>query len=971
MTQDQKSQVAIQATAEGKRLAEDREKKQSWKRWGPYLSDRQWGTVREDYSDNGTAWEYFSHDQARSRAYRWGEDGIAGISDDTQNICFAIALWNEKDAILKERLFGLTGNEGNHGEDVKEYYFYTDSTPTHSYMKCLYKYPQKAFPYEDLLEENRKRKSNTAAFEYELLDTGVFKENRYFDVAIEYAKNDPEDILIQISASNRGPEAAKLHLLPTLWFKNTWALGYPNHKREERSLKTLQSSPDLSVVEVLCPEKELKLAPRRLYCEAPQELLYTENETNLERFGWGKNTSYVKDGINDYIVSRGEKKTVNPEGTGTKVSAHYDLTIPAGETVTIRLRLSTSELSSPFAEFNNIVQQRRQEMDEFYDAVCPHNLSDDMRSVQRQAFAGMLWSKQFYHYVVYDWLSGDPRPPKPPQVRKQGRNHEWNHLFCEDIISMPDKWEYPWFAAWDLAFHTIPFALIDPDFAKKQLYLFTREWYLHPNGQMAAYEWNFGDVNPPVHAWAAWRVYKIEKKMYGRADTNFLEEVFQKLSLYFTWWVNRKDANGKNIFQGGFLGLDNIGAIDRSNINTPGVSIEQSDGTSWMAMFCLNMMKIATELAKRDKDLTQVYQQLRQKYEQVVLEQKDEELIETYQTLMRISGKSNYEDMASKFFQHFLLIADAMNKIGGEDQVDIWDEDDNFYYDILNAPEGRVSDGVNTGGALSMKVRSMVGLIPLFAVETIDPTVVNDYLSSDFKERMMWFVNNRPQLTKHNNIELVTTKGKGLYLSLVNKERLKYILQRMLDRNEFLSDYGIRALSKYHEEHPYTLWVDGNKNEVKYAPGESITTMFGGNSNWRGPIWMPVNFLIIESLQKFYYYWGDEIKVNCPNEKGEMQEMNLWEVSMELSRRVINIFLKQNRPNPFNSDLKDWRPVYGGTAEFQSDPHWRDLILFYEYFHGDNGAGVGASHQTGWTGVVAKLIQQYGQYTLSKQAPER
>lgn len=968
--------TSIQETAEGKRLAEDREKKKYWKRWGSYLSDRQWGTVREDYGpDQNATWGYFSHDQARSRTYRWGEDGIAGISDNHQNVCFAIALWNEKDAIIKERLFGLTGNEGNHGEDVKEYYFYTDNTPTHSFMSCLYKYPQSAFPYEWLISENQKRNSeNPAAFEFELMDTGIFNDNRYFDVSVEYAKNSPEDILIQISVSNRGKEPAKLHLLPTLWFHNTWSWGYPNQKKEDKSLKTVKSDANVSVIEVWCNDGNL--GKRWLYCEAPKELLYTENETNQERFGWGKNSSYVKDGINDYIVSYGQKKTVNPDQVGTKASAHYELTVLPGETKIVRLRLSDIEnLDSPFGtNFDNIFRQRQQEADEFYQAVCPHQISDDMRSVQRQAFAGMLWSKQFYHYVVYDWLNGDPNPPKPPESRKQGRNNEWTHLFSEDIISMPDKWEYPWFAAWDLAFHTIPFVLIDPEFAKKQLYLFTREWYMHPNGQMAAYEWNFGDVNPPVHAWAAWRVYKIEEKMYGQGDTNFLEDVFQKLSLYFTWWVNRKDATGKNIFQGGFLGLDNIGAIDRSNIGIDGVTIEQSDGTSWMAMFCLNMMKISTELAKKDKDLAKNYEKLRQKYGKLALDQKDEELIQTYQTLMRTSDRSHYEDMASKYFQHFLLIADAMNKVGGK--IDIWNDIDNFYYDILNAPEGKVADRYSTGGALSMKVRSMVGLIPLFAVEIIDQEIVDKYLSSDFKDRMYWFVNTRPQLTTHSNIEFVSDKQKGLYLSLVNKERLQLILQKMLDSNEFLSDYGIRSLSKYHENHPYVLWVGETKNEVKYAPAESSTKMFGGNSNWRGPIWMPVNFLIIESLQKFHYYWGDEIKVKCPNANGEITEMNLWEVSMELSRRVTSLFLKKPAPNPSQapsqpSPTNDWRPVYGGSDKFQTDPYWRDLILFYEYFHGDNGAGLGASHQTGWTGVVAKLIQQWGEYPAQNKSPER
>lgn len=969
----------IQQTAEGKRLTEDRQKTKYWKRWGSYLSERQWGTVREDYSADGTAWEYFPHDQARSRAYRWGEDGIAGISDTHQNICFAIALWNEKDPILKERLFGLTNSEGNHGEDVKEYYFYTDNTPTHSYMSCLYKYPQQAFPYARLVEENQHRKSaDPAAFEFELMDTGIFNEDRYFDVSVEYAKNLPEDILIRISITNRSKEQAKLHLLPTLWFRNTWSWGYPNQEKENKLLKTVKSESNLSVIEVWRKNENLdknqdgSLGEKKwLYCEAPAELLYTENETNRERFGWGANSSYVKDGINDYILSYGDQKTVNLNQEGTKASAHYDLIVLPGETKMVRLRLSDIEnLDSPFgSEFDNIFRQRHQEADEFYQAVCPFPIPDDMRSVQRQAFAGMLWSKQLYHYIVYDWLNGDPNPPKPPEQRKSGRNSEWTHLFNEDIISMPDKWEYPWFAAWDLAFHTITLAMIDPDFAKKQLYLFTREWYLHPNGQMAAYEWSFGDVNPPVHAWAAWRVYKIEEKMYGQGDTNFLEDVFQKLSLYFTWWVNRKDTEGNNIFQGGFLGLDNIGAIDRSHITIEGASIEQSDGTSWMGMYCLNMLRIAAELEKKDKELAIAYKNLAQKYKTLALEKKDEELIETYNTVVRKAGRTNYEDMASKFFQHFLLIADAMNKVGGQ-SVDIWDDADKFYYDILKAPPGKVV-GADSSGALSMKVRSIVGLIPLFAVETIEQGIVNTYLADDFQDRMSWFIKNRPQLTEHKNIELVPSEDKGLYLSLVNKDRLQDILNKMLNSEEFLSDYGIRALSKYHKEHPYVLQVEGQQDRVEYEPAESKYGLFGGNSNWRGPIWMPVNFLIIESLQKFYHYWGDEVKVQCPNADGELKEMNLWEVSMELSRRLISIFLKKSAPNPSQpSSTNDWRPIYGGTDKFQNDPYWRDLILFYEYFHGDIGAGVGASHQTGWTGLIAKLIQQWGEYSEQTKQPK-
>ncbi|WP_138505946.1 MGH1-like glycoside hydrolase domain-containing protein [Nostoc sp. PA-18-2419] len=902
----------IQDTAEGKRLVEDSNKQKYWKRWGSYLSERQWGTVREDYSEGGAAWDYFSHDQARSRTYRWGEDGIAGISDNHQRICFAIALWNEKDPILKERLFGLTNSEGNHGEDVKEYYFYLDNTPTHSYMKYLYKYPQQAFPYSQLIEENRNRKStNPGALEYELIDTGVFDDNRYFDVFVEYAKNSPEDIHIKISVTNRGSQTAKLHLLPTIWLRNTWSWGYDNQTKEFKYLQANEFDSNLGIIEAVDTEEKSGLGKRWLYSEAANELLFTENETNKKRFGWGDNFGPVKDGINDYILSFGNEKTVNSTQKGTKAAVHYDLTINPGETKVVRLRLSDTNLDSPFDNnFETVFKTRQREADEFYQAVCPDPISEDMRNVQRQSFAGMLWSKQYYHYVVYDWLNGDPNPPKPPENRKSGRNREWDHLFNEDIISMPDAWEYPWFAAWDLAFHTVTLALIDPEFAKKQLYLFTREWYMHPNGQIPAYEWAFGDVNPPVHAWAAWRVYNIEKQMYGKADTNFLEEIFQKLSLYFTWWVNRKDAEGNNLFQGGFLGLDNIGVLDRSNIQIPNATIEQSDGTSWMGMYCLNLLKIATELAKGD-------------------------------------SSTKYEDMASKFFQHFLLIADAMNKVGGAD-VDIWDEQDKFYYDILKAPKG-VVQGANDDGVLLMKVRSMVGLIPLFAVETIEQEIVDKYLSSDFKDRVYWFVNNRPQLTKHNNISL-RADGKGVYLSLVNEDRLQSILNRLLNQAEFLSDYGVRALSKYHKDHPYTLRANGQEYRVEYEPAESKYGMFGGNSNWRGPIWFPVNYLLIESLSKFHDFWGDKIKVDCPTSSGGNKKMNLQEVANELSQRLIKIFLK----DPTSGK----RPVYGSSEKFQNDPHWRDLILFYEYFHGDIGAGIGASHQTGWTGLVAELIQQ-------------
>ncbi len=887
-------------TREEERLEEERTRKAYWLRWGPYVSERQWGTVREDYSPYGNAWEYLPHDQARSKAYRWGEDGIAGISDNRQRLCFAIALWNGKDPILKERLFGLTGNEGNHGEDVKEYYFYLDNTPTHSYMKCLYKYPHSAFPYTQLVEENRRRTRRD--LEFELLDTGVFDDNRYFDVFVEYAKNSPEDFLIQISVVNRGPEEATIHLLPTLWFRNTWTW----NGSEKPSLKAIKSNGRFSVIEASHPT----LGKRWFYSKGSGELLFTENETNAERlYGAVSMTPYVKDGINDYIVN-GRKDSVNPEKTGTKASAHYLLTIPSGETTKVKLRLSeTKGLTEPFGpNFDAVFENRKREADEFYKRINPFPLTEEMRNVQRQAFAGMLWTKQFYNYVVKDWLEGDPAEPPPPPERKHGRNHQWVHLYNDDILSMPDKWEYPWFAAWDTAFHTIPLVMIDPDFAKRQLVLLTREWYMHPNGQIPAYEWAFGDVNPPVHAWAAWRIYNIERKMYGKADIQFLERVFQKLLLNFTWWVNRKDSEGKNVFEGGFLGLDNIGVFDRSAQLPTGGHLEQADGTSWMGMYCLNMLAIAMELAR---------------YNPV------------------------YEDIASKFYEHFIYIADAMNKIGGEDEG-LWDEEDGFYYDVLHLPDGK---------HLSLKVRSLVGLIPLFAVQTLEPSILNQM--PGFRSRLEWFIENRPDLRE--NVACMRTPGMGerRLLSIVSQDKLRRILQRMLDENEFLGPYGIRAVSRYHAEHPYIFHVNGNEYRVDYEPAESTSGLFGGNSNWRGPVWFPTNFLIVESLQKFHYYLGDAFKVECPTGSGKL--MTLWEVAIEISRRLMSIFLK---------DSSGWRPVYGGTEKFQTDPNWQDLILFFEYFHGDNGAGIGASHQTGWTGLVAKLIQQYAEYHMQNKPPD-
>jgi hypothetical protein len=887
----------ITPTQEEIRLEAARTHQAHWRRWGPYLSDRQWGTVREDYSPHGTAWDYFPHDQARSRTYRWGEDGLLGISDNHQRLCFAIALWNGEDPILKERLFGLTGSEGNHGEDVKEYYFYLDNTPTHSYMKALYKYPHLAFPYTQLVEENQRR--NRQDPEFELLNTGIFDGNRYFDVFVEYAKNTAEDVLIQVKVINRGTESRTIHILPTLWFRNTWSW---NGESTKPSLKMARSSNAFDRVEA----EHSTLGTRWLYCQKSKELLFTNNETNNEKvFGFANDSDYAKDGINNYIVHN-EKDAINPNQVGTKAAAHYELTIAPQETQIIQLRLSdVADLAEPFGlGFDKIMETRQQEADEFYQRITPFSLSTDMRNVQRQAFAGMLWSKQYYHYIVDNWLKGDSIAP-PPSERKRNRNHEWFHLYTDDILSMPDKWEYPWFAAWDLAFHCIPFAMIDPEFAKYQLDVLTREWYMHPNGQIPAYEWAFSDVNPPVHAWATWRVYKMEQKLYGRTDRQFLERVFQKLMLNFTWWVNRKDEEGKNVFQGGFLGLDNIGVFDRSSTLPTGGRIDQSDGTSWMGMYCLNMLTIALELAQTNPV---------------------------------------YEDIATKFFEHYLYIADAMNHIG-EMEANLWNETDGFYYDVLHLPNEE---------QVELKVRSMVGLIPLFAVDTLEPEILNQL--PGFKKRLEWFIQNRPDLKQ--NVACMVTPGVGArrLLAIVSRDKLRRILQIMLDETEFLSDYGIRALSKHHAEHPYIFDVDGAKFRVDYEPAESSSGLFGGNSNWRGPIWFPVNFLLIESLQKFYHYLGDDFKVECPTGSGRL--LNLWEVASELSQRLMQIFLK---------DSSGRRPVYGGTEQFQTDPDWQDLILFHEYFHGDNGAGIGASHQTGWTGLVAKLIQQCGEYAEQDQ----
>ncbi|MDP2365968.1 MAG: glucosidase [Ignavibacteria bacterium] len=852
-----------------------------WRKWGPYLTDRQWGTVREDYSPNGTAWEYISHDDARSKAYRWGEEGIAGISDDQQLICFSVALWNKKDPIIKERYFGLTGNQGNHGEDVKEYYYYLDNTPTHSYMKMLYKYPQSEFPYSLLLEENNKRSKTDP--EFELIDTGIFNEDKYFDVFVEYAKNSEEDILIKITAYNRGKEKAEINLIPQIWFRNSWNRGKDNYKPE----MYLTENSSIKII-------HKKLNDYNLCFDENPEILFCENETNNKHLYNADNLSdYVKDGINDYITQK-NMQAVNPAKSGTKAACNYDFQIDGDSSASIKLRLVKGSMQNPFKDFDKIFELRKKEADEFYAEVQKEIKNEDAKNVQRQAFAGMLWSKQYFYYDVENWINGDKGQPKPPKQREEGRNKEWLHLNNADIISMPDKWEYPWYATWDLAFHCIPLAMIDPEFAKDQLILFTREWYMHPNGQLPAYEWNFSDVNPPVHAWATWRVYKIDQKLQGKADVDFLERVFHKLLLNFTWWVNKKDHDGHNIFQGGFLGLDNIGVFDRSTQLPTGGHLDQSDGTSWMSMFSLNMLRISLELSKT---------------------------------------KPIYQDLATKFFEHFLYIAQSMTNMGCK-SVGLWDDEDGFYYDALHLDD-KISH---------LKIRSMVGLIPLFAVEVLDPELMKQV--PEFEARLNWFLTNKPEMA--NLISRWNEKGSGerSLLSLLRGHRMKKLLKRMLDETEFLSEYGIRALSKHHEQNPYELTLDGKKFEVKYTPAESDSGLFGGNSNWRGPIWFPVNFLIIESLQRFHHYYGNDFKVEYPTNSGNY--LTLKEISNELCDRLGKIFLQDENGN---------RAVYGYNKKIQSDPHFKDYILFHEYFHGDSGRGVGASHQTGWTGLIAKLLQ--------------
>jgi hypothetical protein len=867
--------------AEFQHLSEARDSQISWRKWGPYLSERQWGTVREDYSESGDAWNYLSHDHSRSRAYRWGEDGLAGISDDKQQLCFAVALWNGKDPILKERLFGLTNSEGNHGEDVKEYYFYLDSTPTHSYMKYLYKYPQAAYPYDDLVKTNRNR--GRQGLEYELLDTGVFNQDRYFDVFVEYAKASPEDILIQITVTNRGPEPATLHVLPTIWFRNTWSWGGDVPRPV---LKQIEGNGPIAA-------SHAELGERFFYAEGARTLLFTENETNTERLVHVPNrTPYVKDGIHNYIV-RGRQTAVNPEKTGTKAAAHYPLTVAAGASEVLRLRIA--DVPPADIDFDAVINDRRREADEFYAAVIPSSLDADAANVMRQALAGMLWSKQFYNYDVDRWLSERGSDPFNP-VRKAPRNDRWHHMLNADVISMPDKWEYPWYAAWDLAFHILPLTLVDEDFGKGQLDLMLRERYLHPSGQIPAYEWNFGDVNPPVHAWSTIFTYRLEKARRGQGDVEWLERSFHKLLLNFTWWVNRKDRSGNNVFEGGFLGLDNIGVFDRSAPLPTGGYLEQADGTAWMALFCQNMMEISAELALE---------------------------------------KPAYADMCLKFIEHYLWIASSMVHAGGD--VGMWDEEDGFFYDVLRQPNGL---------AERLKVRSMVGLLPLCAVTVFEGALLKKY--PELVPRLRQFLGVRPELTAF--IQDPTKRGENgrLLASILNETKLRRVLTRMLDENEFLSPYGIRSISRHHDKHPYIFRAGTQEYSVSYLPAESDSGMFGGNSNWRGPIWMPVNGLIIRALLQYYVYYGNNFTIECPTGSG--RHMTLYEVAQEIARRLASIFVK---------DSNGRRPVYGGTRKFQEDPHWRDLLLFYEYFHGDNGAGLGASHQTGWTGLVARSMHLF------------
>jgi len=891
--------------AERARLQENNSSEWPWHFWGPYLAERAWGTVREDYSANGDAWNYFPHDHARSRAYRWNEDGLGGICDLKGRLCFAFAFWNERDPFLKERLFGVTGPQGNHGEDVKEVYFYSDATPTHSYMSTLYRYPQIAFPYEELVRQNTTRGKLDP--EFELWDTNALADNRFFDIEIEYAKAEPNDILIRATATNCGPHPATLHLLPTIWFRNTWSWG-----RDKRKPNLQERTPSDSNIEIIEATHE-DLGTYRLCCERPEKLLFTENESNFARL-WGvpNPTPFVKDSINDAVV-QDRPEIVNSSQVGTKAAAHYKFTIPPNESRTIRLRLTkidNQRPSDPFAKFDKIFRKRREEADEFYSELAPSSLNEEHRAVQRQALAGMMWSKQFYHYIVEQWLEGDPTQPPPPNERKFGRNSEWRHLHNERVMSMPDKWEFPWYASWDLAFHCIPLALVDPHFAKRQLDVIVREWYQHPNGQVPAYEWNFSDVNPPVLAWAAWRVFQIERKQTGQGDRAFLETIFHKMLIAFTWWVNRKDSEDKNIFQGGFLGLDNIGVFDRNASFPDGSHLEQSDGTSWMGMFSLNLMRIAIELARENHV---------------------------------------YENIATKFFEHFLGIAAAMNNVGGSG-IGLWNEEDEFYYDVLHTPGGRY---------LPLKVRSLVGLMPLLAVETVQWQLIEAL--PGFKARLEWYLVHRPDLANLVSRWQEPGMRERRLVALTRGHRMKCLLRRMLDPDEFLSDYGVRSLSKFHKDHPYVLTVRDEEKIVSYEPAESQTGIFGGNSNWRGPVWFPINYLLIESLQQFHHYYGDDFKVECPTGSGMF--LNLNEIANELSNRLIKLWLRvENGDRPFaraSGNVINGAQDQPAFAELRRGEH---RFWFHEYFHGDTGAGLGASHQTGWTGLIAKLIQQQGEF---------
>ncbi len=886
----------IYDTHEGVRLQMNRQGIGHWNRWGPFLAERAWGTVREDYSVDGDAWSYFPHEHARLRAYRWNEDGIAGICDRHQYLCFALAFWNGQDPFLKERLFGLSGHEGNHGEDVKEYYFYLDNTPTHSYMKYVYKYPQKAFPYELLVHENQRRSRHDP--EYELVDTGIFDENKYFDIVVEYAKHEPEDMLVRVSITNRGSTAAPIHVLPTLWFRNTWDWGRDLRRPTivaGADIKDRANSTRTAIA------NHYELGEYILYCADGDELLFTENTTNIQRlFNAANPTPYVKDAFHEYLV-QGSHNAVNPTATGTKAAAHYSRIVDAGQTLTINLRLSAlideHPLETPFADFDALITQRQEEADEFYNVVLGDRLSTDAKTIARQAFAGMLWSKQYYHFVVTDWLKGDPAEPTPPTQRRDARDHDWRDLFCRDVISMPDKWEFPWFASWDLGFHCAAFAHVDPQFAKEQILLMLREWYLHPNGQIPAYEWDFGDVNPPVLSLAARALFDIERTHTGVADYVFLERVFHKMLLNFTWWVNRKDPLGKNIFQGGFLGMDNIGAFDRGKL-PPGYMLGQADGTSWMAAFARSMLSIALILAEQNPV---------------------------------------YEDLASKFWEHFVYIANSFNSLT-DSKLSLWDEQDGFFYDELTSPSDET---------IPIRARTMVGFVPLFGAKVVDAFSCQKHAA--FNRRRQWFMEHRPDLMEAVGPMVTPGVHNTLILGLVRTEQLRRMLAYMLDEREFLSPYGVRSVSRYHLEHPFVMQLDGHEYRLDYEPGESTTDLFGGNSNWRGPIWIPVNFLIIQALREYHLYYGASFQVECPTGSGRM--MSLEEVAKEIARRVARIFLRGDQGK---------RPVFGECALFNNHPHWREYIPFYEYFHGDAGRGCGASHQTGWTGLIAQILVMLG-----------